>query len=69
MQAKIKLRVDAEAIGNEMARIAVIFHALEKTALSNTASTVRALEKSADPQVQTLIDYLDKNYSNLYETQ
>ena len=52
-----------------MAKIAVIFHALEKTALFNTASTVRALEKSADPQVQTLIDYLDKSYSNPHETQ
>ena len=65
----MKLRVDAEAIGDEMAKIGVIFNALEKTALSNMSSTVYALEKSVDPKVQTLIDYLDKSYSNPHETQ
>ena len=64
MQAKMKLRVDDEAIRNEMAKIGVIFNALEKAALSNMSSTVYALEKLADPKVQTLIDHLDKSYSN-----
>ena len=68
MQAKMKLRIDAEAIGNEMAKIGVIFNALEKTALANMSSMVYALEKSADPKAQTLIDHLDKSYSNPHET-
>ena len=69
MQAKMKLRVHAEAIGDEIAKIGLIFNALEKTALSNMCSTVYALEKSVDPKVQTLIDHLDKSYSNPHETQ
>ena len=35
MQVKMKLRVDAEAVGDEMAKIGLIFNALEKTALAN----------------------------------
>ena len=69
MQANMKLRVDDEAIGNEMAKIGVIFNALEKTALFNMSSTVYVLAKLADPKVQTLIDHLDKSYSNPHETQ
>lgn len=69
MQVKMKLRVDAEAVGDEMAKIGLIFNALEKTALANMSSMVYALEKSENPKVQTLIEHLDKSYSNPHETQ
>ena len=69
MEARMKLRVDAEAIGDELAKIGVVFNALEKTAFSNMASTIHALEKALDPKVQTLLEHLDKSYRNPYEIQ
>ena len=65
----MKLRVDAEAIGDELAKIGVVFNALEKTALSNMASTIHALEKALDPKVHTLLEHLDKSYRNPHEIQ
>ena len=69
MQARMKLRVDAEAIGDELAKIGIVFNALEKTALSNMASTIHALEKALDPKVHTLLEHLDKSYRNPHEIQ
>ena len=65
----MKLQVNGEAIRDEVAKIGIIFNALEKTALTNMASSASALEKSLDPKVETLLEHLDNSYANPHETQ